>query len=108
MSAPTIDRDRTTRPEPILSVFAVRAELEPHADNATLAYFGKQVDSGIEHAVLTGSFDQLHVTLRTWLGIGLMAQNADRIARLSIEQRGQLQNQLIREWIATRPDAARR
>ena len=108
MSAPTIDRSRTARPEPILSVFAVRAELEPHADNSTLAHFGRQVDSGIEHAVLTGSFDQLHATLRTWLAIGLMAQNADRIARLSIEQRGQVQNQLIREWIAARPDAPRR
>lgn len=107
MTAPSIERPRTDQPEPMPSVFAVRAELEANADSATLAFFGREVDAAIRHAADTGSFDRLAATLRRWLGIALQAKNPELLSGLDINGRGELQARLVREWLAGDHEAPR-
>lgn len=102
MTAPTVHRPDTGHDEPLLSVFAVRAELEPFAD---LSYFDQEIDAAIEHAAVTGSFDRLRAALRAWLGIALQAKNAHRLTSLDMHGRGELQARLVAEWVAEHPEA---
>lgn len=106
MTAPTIERRHAEHPEPLPSVFAVRAELEPNADAGTLAFFETQVDAAIRHAADTGSFTRLGETLRSWLGIALQAKNPDLLSGLDIHGRGALQRRLVSEWLADHGQAA--
>jgi hypothetical protein len=82
MTAPTIERPHAERPEPLPPVFAVRAEVEPHAD---VRHFDEEIDAAIQSAAATGSFEALREALHTWLGIALMAKNADQHVRLPFE-----------------------
>ena len=100
MSAPTIEPGLET--QPLLSVFAVRAELEPFAD---IRHFDAEIDAAIEHAASTGDFDRLREALITNLGFALMAKNAGTHARLPILQRGENLKRMIREWVAEHPEA---
>ncbi len=106
MTAPTIERRHAEHPEPLPSVFAVRAELEANADSGTLSFFEAQVDAAIRHAADTGSFTQLGATLRSWLGIALQAKNPDLLSGLDINGRGALQQRLVSEWLADRSGAS--
>lgn len=102
MTAPTVHRTDTSHDEPLLSVFAVRAELEPFAD---VSHFDREIDAAIEHAAATGSFDRLRSALRTWLGIAVQASNAHRLTGLDMHGRGELQARLVAEWVAEHPEA---
>ena len=102
MATPTIDRPGAARP-PLLSVFAVRAELEPFAD---VRPFDREIDAAIEHAADTGSFDRLREALRIWLGIALQARHADEHVRLPRERRAEHQQELVDRWLQEHPEAA--
>lgn len=96
-----MERPDSGHDEPLLSVFAVRAELEPVADTS---HFDCEVDAAIEHAAVTGSFDRLRAALCTWLGIALQAKNAHLLAGLDIDGRSELQQRLVREWVEQHPE----
>jgi hypothetical protein len=100
----TATTDRPGAPVPPLSLLAVRAELQPFSD---LRVFDHEVDTAIRHAAETGSIDQLHTTLRTWLGIALLARYADQHKGLpqEMEQRAELQQQLTDQWLHEHPKA---
>lgn len=89
---------------PLPSVFAVRRELEPFSD---LRMFDQEVDATIWHAADTGSLDRLRTALHNWLGIALMAHYAAKHKHLpqEIEQRGELQRELLEQWLREHPEA---
>jgi hypothetical protein len=101
---PATDRPSAARAPMVVSVFAVRTELEPFSD---LRMFDREIDAAIGHAAETGSFDRLHTALRNWLAIALMAQHAATHKRLpqQMQQRAQLQQQLTEQWIHQHPEA---
>lgn len=96
--------ERPGAPVPPLSVLAVRAELQPFTD---LRVFDQEIDTEIRHAADTGSIDQLHTTLRTWLSIALLARYAAEHEGLprQRERRGELQQELIDRWLHEHPEA---
>jgi len=97
MTAPTMNRPSAPSEEPLPSVFAVRAELEPFAD---IRHFDRQVDAAIQSAAATGSFGQLREVLLTQLGFALMAKHADTHVRLPMEQRGVNRDRMVAQWLA--------
>jgi hypothetical protein len=105
MTAPTIERTQADLPEPLPSVFAVRAEVEPFAD---VRHFDEEIDAAIQSAAATGSFEALRGALRTWLGIALMAKHADTHARLPFEQRGVNRDRMVAQWLAEHAAASAR
>jgi hypothetical protein len=101
----TATTERPGAPVPPLSVLAVRAELEPFSD---LRVFDQEVDTAIRHAAETGAIDRLHTTLRTWLGIALLARYAAEHGSLprEMERRGELQQELMDRWLHEHPAAS--
>jgi hypothetical protein len=97
MTSSTLHRPGTDHDE-LLPVFAIRAELEVNADQATLNRFGAEVEHAIRVAADEGSVEPVNGVLRTWLRIALTAQDESYFA-LSRDDRGRRGEQLIERWV---------
>jgi len=86
--------------EPLLPVFAVRAELAPHTD---ISFFDRQVDAAIAHGARTGDFTQLRKGLRGWLQAALSAKHIGELAGQPMEERTRILARLTDEWIEQHP-----
>lgn len=97
MTSSTLPRPGTDH-DGLLPVFAIRAELEANADQATLNRFGGEVEHAIRVAADEGSVEPVNRVLRGWLRIALTAQDESYFA-LSRDDRGQRGEQLVERWI---------
>jgi hypothetical protein len=91
---------------PWLSIFEVRCELEPHTN---IDGFDREIDHLVARAAESGSLDELQRSLRSWLGVALVAENPDGLVDLDIHERGRYIDQLLEAWFEQRtPDSWRR
>lgn len=97
MTAPTLHHPGTDNA--LLPVFAIRAELEANADQATLARFGAEVERAIRVAAQAGTVAPVNDVLRDWLRVALVAQDLDGYAGLPREARARRGEQLVDRWI---------
>lgn len=100
MTAQTLDATAADAAEPLLPVFAVRAELAPHTD---ISFFDRQVDAAIAHGARTGDFSQLRKGLRGWLQAALSAKHVGELAGQPIAERTRILARLTDEWIEQHP-----
>jgi len=106
MSAPTLGRPGTVSAE-LLPVFAIRAELEPLADRATMREFARQVEDGIRAAAESGSFEAINTVLLGWLRIALTGQDLPNgYARLGRTERSARGAELVERWLQVNAAAA--
>jgi hypothetical protein len=90
----------------LLPVFAIRAELDPVADRATMREFARQVEDGIRAAAESGSFEEINKVLREWLGIALTAQNLGAHVALDRAARRANLDTLVERWVQVNVHAA--
>jgi hypothetical protein len=87
--------EAVSQPEPLLPVFAVRAELAPYTD---ISFFDQQVGAAIEYGARTGDFSQLRKGLRGWLHAALSAKHVGELTGKPIAERSQILARLMRQW----------
>lgn len=100
MTAQTLDRAGTGRPDPPLPLFAVRAELERVTN---ISPFDRWVELALQRAEKTGDFTQFHQELHGWLNTALSGKHQEQLLAVPYEERDEVLTQLAREWIAAHP-----
>lgn len=100
MTAQTLHRTGTDRPEPPLPLFEVRAELERVTN---IGPFDRWVELALQRAEKTGDFAQFHDELRGWLNTALSGKHQDELIAAPYEERDEVLARLVREWVAAHP-----
>ena len=100
MTAHTLNRAGTDRPEPPLPLFEVRAELERVTN---IGPFDRWVELALRRAEETSDFTQFHKELRGWLNAALSGKHQGQLLAAPYEERDEVLARLTREWIAAHP-----
>ncbi|MBS2966464.1 hypothetical protein KGA66_25710 [Actinocrinis puniceicyclus] len=100
MTAQTLHRAGTERPEPPLPLFEVRAELERVTN---VGPFDRWVELALQRAERTGDFTRYHNELRGWLNTALSGKHQEQLLAVPYGERDAVLARLASEWIAAHP-----